>query len=318
MPTFPKPKFAFSYDLPKEIGNLRAWKAKREVPDRRPDRLLVATWNIANFGAQERSPSDLALIAEIVGWFDLVAIQEVRENFAHLESMVHLLPCHRMLFSDSSGNQERMTFVYDTTKLTLLEKIGEVALPPSQYRNITLKGIAATFQGFDRTPYLATFAAGGTSFLFVNAHLFYGSEQRGDVQRRALETFAIAKWADLRRRSPFAFTREIIVLGDFNMPRREQGDAIYEALTKLGLELPEHSTVVASSISSDAEYDQVAYFPKETRPLLTGKRGVFDFDGAIFPKLWQSRGKTDFKAYLRYYISDHRPLWMELALGSPR
>ena len=42
--------------------------------------------------------------------------------------------------------------------------------------------------------------------------------------------------------------------------------------------------------------------------------GVFDFDGALFKTLWDSRGRTDFLAYLRYYVSDHRPMWAEFAI----
>jgi len=40
---------------------------------------------------------------------------------------------------------------------------------------------------------------------------------------------------------------------------------------------------------------------------------VFDFDGAIFGDLWQARGRDDFLAYVRYYLSDHRPLWAEFS-----
>jgi hypothetical protein len=38
---------------------------------------------------------------------------------------------------------------------------------------------------------------------------------------------------------------------------------------------------------------------------------VFDYDKVVFPDLWQARGQTDFNAYLRYYMSDHRPMWVE-------
>jgi hypothetical protein len=38
---------------------------------------------------------------------------------------------------------------------------------------------------------------------------------------------------------------------------------------------------------------------------------VIDFDGAVFRDLWQARPAKDFRAYVRYYLSDHRPLWAE-------
>ena len=314
MPEFEKPTFPYTVRLTQERSRLRAHKGVRGVPDRRADRLLLATWNIANLGAQDRGNEHRKLIAEILGWFDVVAIQEVRDNFADLDYITTVLGgTYRMLMSDVAGNDERMAFVYDSARLTLLEKIGEVAVAPAQARHVKLPGIEQAFTGFDRNPYLAAFRAGQTSFLLVNVHLYFGSDSRISMNRRALETYAVARWADGRRRSEFAFTREIVVLGDFNMPKAVPGDPIFEALTRKGLEVPAHSSEIGSSIASDNHYDQIAFFPGKTKDCFTGM-GVFDYDGVIFPDLWQGRGRQDFNAYLRYYISDHRPLWMQLRL----
>ena len=314
MPVFPKPKFPFVVDVPTEISNLRQWKTHRQIPSKQAGRILVATWNIANFGAQQREDEHHRLIAEILSWFDIAAIQEVRENFAGLDDVVrHMGAPYRMLFSDAAGNDERMTFVYDSQKLKLLEEIGEVAFPVSQLKSVKLAGVTQPFQGFDRTPYLATFQAGQTSFLFVNVHLFYGTDKPADIQRRSLETFGVAKWSDHRRKSAFSFTRELFAMGDFNLPKNAQGDPIFDALTKLGLELPAHSSEIGSSIASDNHFDQIAYFPAQSKHLLAGPTGIFDYDGAIFPTLWANGTNTkNFNAYLRYYISDNRPMWVQL------
>ena len=314
MPVFPKPTFPFAFDVATEIANLRQWKAHRLIPAKQQDRVLVATWNIANFGAQQREDRHNRLIAEILGWFDIIAVQEVRENFAHLDDVVrHMGGGYRMLFSDVAGNNERMAFVYDTGKLTLLEEIGEVAFPVAQLAKIALPGVKQKFAGFDRTPYLAAFQAGQTSFIFVNVHLFYGSDKAADMQRRSLETFGVAKWAQARQKSKFSFARNLFAMGDFNMPKNALGDPVFEALTKLGLELPAHSSEIGSSIASDNHYDQIAYFPGDSQNLLDGATGIFDYDGAIFPALWQNgQNKKNFNAYLRYYLSDHRPMWIRL------
>jgi endonuclease/exonuclease/phosphatase family metal-dependent hydrolase len=316
MPVFPKPKFDFEYDLSAEITHLRQHKKARAIPKREPGKLLVATWNIANLGAQQRRDQHRAIIAEILGWFDIVAIQECRENFGDLFDLHDKLPkSYRVIMSDAAGNNERMAFLYDSKKLAALEEIGEIAFPPSRYKTIKLPGIQQRFDGFDRTPYLAAFAAGSTSLMFANVHLFFGDDKPKSIARRSLETFAVAKWADLRKRSSFSFTRECVALGDFNMPKREPGDPIFKALTKLGLELPEHSTQIASSISTDAHYDQIAFFPETTRHCFTGLKGVFDYDTAIFPDLWQGgTNMKNFRIYLRYYISDHRPMWVQLSI----
>ena len=315
MPVFPKPKFSFDYDLAVETAHLRAHKRARGIPRRQTGKLLAATWNIANLGAQHRRDPDLALIAEIISWFDLVAVQECRENFGDLFDIHARLPeSFRVLMSDASGNNERMAFLYDSKKLSLLEEVGEIAFPPSRYSSVKLPGVDAQFNGFDRTPYLAAFSVGKTSTMFVNVHLYYGDETPASIARRSLETFAVAKWADLRKKSLLSFTRELVVMGDFNMPKCEEGDPIYKALTKLGLDLPEHSTQIGSSISSDANYDQIAFLPQTTRDHFTGNKGVFDFDTALFPALWNDgANEKNFRAYLRYYFSDHRPMWVQLS-----
>lgn len=317
MPPFPKPAFSYDYVLETQLGALRAWQEEqpgRAIPDKADDRLLLATWNIANLGVQERHDNDYRLIAEILGWFDVVALQEVNDDRSGLDAIkLHLSDDYRILFSDAGGNKERMTFVYDATKVELLDEIGEVAFPPSDYRYVTLPGIEQTFGGFDRNPYLATFRVGSFAFSLVNVHLYFGSDSTASKQRRSLETYAVARWADIRRTSPYAFTHDIIPLGDFNLPKVEEGDPIYEALTARGLLLPEHSTQVGSSIASDSHYDQVAFFPGETQDAFV-EAGVFDFDGAVFRTLWETRGRDDFMAYVRYYLSDHRPLWAQFTI----
>ena len=80
MPSFPKPSFTFNYDADAERAALRHWRDTepgRSIPAKAANRLLLATWNIANLGAQDRGPKDYALLAEVISWFDLVAVQEV-------------------------------------------------------------------------------------------------------------------------------------------------------------------------------------------------------------------------------------------------
>jgi endonuclease/exonuclease/phosphatase family metal-dependent hydrolase len=315
MPPFPKPTFDFDYDLKAELKRLRQHKRTRQIPARQRDRLLVATWNIANLGAQQRRDQDRALIAEIISWFDIVAIQECRENYGDLADLEMKLPkAYRLVMSCVSGNGERMAFVYDSRKLALAEEIGGVAIPPARLKSIKLPGSEQPFAGFDRTPFLCAFTVGKTSFGFLNVHLFFGNNKPASIARRVLETYAVAKWCQARKKSSFTFTRELVALGDFNMPKRAPGDSVFDALTRFGLELPEHSTQIASTIASDAKYDQIAFFPETTHRCFTGLKGVFDFDTVSFPDLWQAgQNKKNFRAYVRYYLSDHRPMWVQMS-----
>jgi endonuclease/exonuclease/phosphatase family metal-dependent hydrolase len=318
MPEFPKPTFTYSYNLNSQIEALRHYRRHREgraIPRKSSDRLLLATWNVANLGAQERRDKDYRLIAELIKWFDMTALQEVKDDLTGLEAIMRLLPNrYHVLFSDAAGNHERLAFVFDSRKVTLLEKVGEVAIPAKDKRYIKLPVTAQKFQGFDRHPYLAAFSAGSFTFVLVNVHLYFGSESAVAMNRRSLEAYAVGRWADLRRKSQNAFSRDIIVLGDFNLPKVEPDDPVYTALTKRGLHLPEHSNRIGSAIASDNQYDQIAFFPGQTQDEFTGSSGVFDFDGALFRNLWDSRGRNDFLAYMRYYISDHRILWAQFRI----
>ena len=211
----------------------------------------------------------------------------------------------------SGRRAPRLAFLYDSSKLTLLEEVGEVAFPPRDNATVALAGITQAFAGFDRNPYFATFQAGKFTVLLATVYLYFGSDQKKDMDRRALETFAVARWADREATSKTGFTRNLVVLGDFNMPKADPADPLYQALTTRGLQVPAHSSQVGSSIASDAHYDQIAFFPGDVKNAFSGSMGVFDYDQVLFPDLFQTRGAKDYKTFAKYHISDHRPMWME-------
>ena len=102
-------------------GLLRLMQAlDLKVPAKSFDRkLLIATWNIREFGAQKYGPrldESLRYIAEIINRFDLVAIQEVRENLTEFNKVLNLLGgWWKPLFTDvtegNQGNSERAAFL---------------------------------------------------------------------------------------------------------------------------------------------------------------------------------------------------------------
>jgi hypothetical protein len=83
--TFPKPAFSYEYHVEAQLKALHGHQVDhpdRAIPSRTASRLLVATWNVANLGAQERRDKDHRLIAEIMGWFDIMAVQEVSDDLS--------------------------------------------------------------------------------------------------------------------------------------------------------------------------------------------------------------------------------------------
>jgi endonuclease/exonuclease/phosphatase family metal-dependent hydrolase len=318
MPSLPKPSFSFEYSVNAEIANLHQYRVTapgRDIPAKSPDSLLLASWNIANLGLHHRRDADYRLLAELIGWFDLIAIQEVNDNLDGLRAIQeHLCGDYRVLFSDKAGNDERAAYLYDSRKLSLLEMVGEVAVAEKDQRYIRLPGVEREFHGFDRNPYLAGFRAGEFEFVVANVHLYYGSDSLEDRWRRSLEAYAVSRWGDLRRQDKDRYVEHFIVLGDFNLPRVEPGDLIYQALKRRGLKMPDHSSQIGSKLAEERHYDQIMFFPGATDDVYTGERGVFDFDGAAFPSLWQERTPDQFRQYLRYYLSDHRPIWARFSL----
>ena len=315
MPPFPKPSFDYTYDADAQIDALRTYRDTapgRQIPAKASDRLLLATWNIANLGVQQRIDADYRLIAEMAGWFDMIAVQEVNDNLSGILAIKEALPArYSLLFSDASGNLERQAFLYDTSKIGLLEEVGRLSIPPSQLAEIKVAGTTTPFPGFDRGPYLGTFETAAFRFQVVSVHLFYGSTAQADIDRRTLETYAVAWWADRRRRGKNTYVTDIIPLGDFNLPKVDPADPIFKALTARGLVVPPHTSLIGSAIASDSYYDQIAFFPGPTEKRFTGRMNVFDFDGALFGDLWKARPQKDFLAYTRFHMSDHRPLWVE-------
>ncbi len=129
----------FTYSLEPERLALQATKKHREVPDKANNTLLAATWNLTNFGVQERTDDDIALMAEIVSWFDLVAVQEVADELTDLRRLVSNLESnYKVILSDIGGNNERAGFIYESNKVERLELAAEVAEPPSQRRFIRI------------------------------------------------------------------------------------------------------------------------------------------------------------------------------------
>jgi len=302
----------FSYTLDTERQALRASKVFRGIPDKSAGTLLTATWNLTNFGLQQRSDDDLALMAEIISWFDLVAIQEIADSLDDLRALMQHLPqSYHVILSDIGGNDERAGFLYDSDKVSRLELAAEVAVPPSDHRFIRMKGVSGAFEGFDRNPYAVAFQTGNLAFTAVSVHLYFGSHSYFDEDRRALEAYALARWADQRHKAAGSYSQNILVMGDMNLPKSDASSNVYKALKKKGLQLPEHSTSIGSNLAGDKAYDQVAFHAGGMQQAYTGKSGVFDFDREpFFSDAWDI-SRDYFNMAVKYHMTDHRPLWAE-------
>lgn len=323
-----KPNPHHTYDPLLEITDLIAYRDKiyddpnknRHIPKvGKPGHVLIATWNIANLGVHHRRASDIKVITEILSWFEIVAIQEIADNLDDFNLIMEELPDHfGHIFNDRAGNDERSAYIFDTRRVSLEPKVGELVIVDSDRKHIKLDGINTKFRGFNRNPYLVGFKIEETNLLLANCHLLYGktstsAEKKQSLERRQLEAYAISRWCDLRRKDDHHWTKNIIALGDFNIPLAESGDAIFDALVKRGLRVPPHeSKIPHTNVSNSADYDQIAVTPGLKRKIK--EKGVFDFDGALFSSIYDKARSSRWRTCAKYYISDHRPLWIQLEL----
>src|SRR5215831_3177815 len=96
-------------------------RLRKEIPPRTVEEtLLLATWNLREFGRNKmygpRLDESIQYIAEIINHFDLVAVQEVKENLADLKRLVKVLGTWwEYIVTDvvagKAGNTERIAFL---------------------------------------------------------------------------------------------------------------------------------------------------------------------------------------------------------------
>jgi endonuclease/exonuclease/phosphatase family metal-dependent hydrolase len=294
------------------------------VPGKVLDRnLLIASWNIRLLGrvnpAWENEPgvtpkrnlADVWAIAEVLSRFDVVAVQEVRDELAGLRLTCKCLgPDWAFTVTDvtrgDAGNHERLAFLYDTRRVRPSGLAGELVLSEEDLERLEIG------RQFARAPYIVSFVSAGNPFTLASVHAIWGDTV-------AARTHEAAALADLLRltvkdpspKTPDDFRRNLIALGDFNISRT--GDETWRALVDGGLtpdpELADKPRTVGERPGSTTAYDQVAW-------IAPGRLGALGFERVASDTLpWPEfipRDPDDGDPTFR--LSDHFPLWIEFAL----
>lgn len=314
------------------LQRLRKTIAEAGVPKRTVDGdILIASWNIREFDSRKyggRLTDAFYYIAEVLSHFDLIAIQEVREDLSALEKVQGLLGgWWKYVVTDvtegTSGNGERMAFLFDSRKVVFGGLAGEIVLPAQKVDTEVLQ--------FARTPFVCGFKSGWAKIDLCTVHIYYGEGKPLDSRR--LEE--IGKLADFlakrakkaaqpppaaegaaKARPPEPDT--LVLLGDFNI--FDPKDATLKAITGAGFLVPKVLTDrKGSNIARDKYYDQIAIW-RGKRFDETQKGGVLDYSDAVFrledealyaPAIKPGKsGKTPtYKDWRTYQMSDHLVLW---------
>lgn len=301
------------------IIKLRASLAEKIPEKKLSGNLLLGTWNIREFGNTKyggRMIESYYYIAEIISRFDLIAIQEVRDNLQDINSVCRILGNDWGIFTSvvtqgASGNKERLAFLYDKRTVSFRNIAGQIILPG-----------ANSEEQFARSPYVIRFQSGWLKFDICTAHIYYGNATLKSAQykRRVREIgdmvgFFKKYYVDKNE------ANNIFILGDFNIENTKS--ETYKAATSSVFKIPSailKNKLKGSNMSQDKIYDQILYYNKYN-DLTFKNAGIFNFYDTVFDKYenYAKRIKKhydlaakDFKDFKTYQMSDHLPLWVEM------
>ena len=294
-----------SSEIARGLTELRSRIDSANVPSSSLDETInIATWNVREFGKRRRRKAAIHYIAEILDQFDLIAITELRDNLNDLYRVLDILgPYWRVVFSDfikdPGGNRERVAYVYDKRAVTFTGLAAEVDAPRKKDR-VTGEWLSSI--SWWRKPFIASFRAGNFDFIAITAHIRWGS---GD-DARVTPLQLLADWIDERQKEKHLLDKDIIVMGDFNIPSTDS--ALFDAITSKGLRIP-HALrgMHGTNLAMNKRYDQILHYPRYMC-CFSDKGGVLDFYISDQKKLFPDLTKNEFT----YQLSDHLPLWIQV------
>lgn len=303
------------------------------IPGKTDNNFLIATWNIKAFssltdkwtsGANDNPKRDLRAIhyiSAILSRFDVIAIQELKGN---LRALRHTLKYfdqilglnYGFLMTDrsegSASGYERMAYLYDADRIRPSGLAGEIVVPEEWIDRVNPDKMR---EQFARAPYACSFKREKQTIILVTAHIDY---EGADTNQRRKELKGIAEWMKNWANRTARWHQNLIVLGDFNIDRKD--DTLFKAFTSTGLKVPEILNDSYRSIFADRNsppelgkyYDQVAWFTSGKKQKLNMKLktgGSFDF----VPLVYQQPSPLT-KSRMQHRMSDHYPLWVEFEI----
>ena len=295
-----------------------------KIPPKKIDKnLLIASWNIRAFGnltrkwvsvsgdSPKRDLHSVLVIAEIIKRFDVIAVQEVKSNIRALRDTLKVLGSNwSLILTDvtkgSSGNGERMAYIFDTRRVQLSGLAGELVIPNEWYDKIDSNALN---EQFVRTPYAVSFRSNDKTFILVTLHIKYGKKSKD----RLKELKGIAQWLADWASNINAYDHNLIALGDFNIDAR--GDLLDKTFLSEGLYVPDalqNKEVTRSIFKKTKYYDQIAWF-NDNKKIPTLSLEFIDGGNYDFVETALINRKIS-KRSLSYLISDHYPLWAEFKM----
>ena len=289
---------------------------------KKENNILIATWNIRAFGnltekweagshdSPKRDLHSLLCIIEIIKTFDIIAVQEVKNNIKCLRDTIRMLgEDWSFIMTDVTkgdrGNGERLAFIFNKKRVSLSGLACEIVVPREQLQSIKPDALDRQFA---RTPYGVGFKVKDKTFVLLTLHVLYG-DNSGD---RVPELKAIAEWMYDWAKKLNGWNQSLIILGDFNIDGKED-DVAYNAFVSKHLFIPEDISELPRTIFKKLKlYDQIGWYKNSNSKsqislnYVTG--GIYNFTEKVLLDRHYSLSQLSFR------MSDHFPLWCEFSV----
>ena len=288
--------------IKKELIELKKRIVAANVPAVSNNNFRLLTWNIRNLNSDKEDRA-IVYISEVIRNFDIIAIQECKDSLGGLEKLQKQLGNDfRFIFSDTSGNAERLVFVYNSKRIQFTGLAAEIVMTPGAGRD----GVKPELE-FDRTPYMASFRINGCNFIVVTVHIYYG--EGSAVKYRLEEIKNIAERLKECSSDTDALDSDYIICGDFNIEKIRQKiknatgeeplDELFDALLSGGIIISDDIRNSPSNLDKTKHFDQIGYHHYKDSTIEFVRGGVIDFMGAVYV--------GDSK--LKFKLTDHLPMW---------
>lgn len=262
--------------------------------------IKVATWNLRDLSTSSRNDFERFQISYLLRDFDLIAIQEVNDAQV-VQDLVHWLHVlgHNFSFevseiSGSGGEGEHYAFLWRTG---IVEQAGAAFL-------------ASDDVAVARPPYIGRFRTGDLAFTIISTHVCSGCGglnlpgRRGEVAQLTTVFQTLAETTD----------EPVLLMGDFNLNPSDGG---FSALRTFASPLLDCSNedickaVFPTTTRETNSFDNI-WMDAQASLKFTGNGDIVQFDETLFE---DPGGDSDHyrEQYARFAVSDHRPVWIELA-----
>ncbi|KAG7389812.1 hypothetical protein PHYBOEH_007232 [Phytophthora boehmeriae] len=280
--------------------------------------LLVASWNIRNFSRRKEAEL-LERIAEILGEFDLVALQEIRDLLV-LKRLKTMLPGWDYVVSEPVGRKaprarkraEHFAFFF---RRSVMRPVDKCYLVGDSNNVFTRPPCIMTFQAIEEVD------LPGLELTLMNVHVSFGEKEIRHNEIVEINRLA----AELTGNSPTG--RKVVVLGDFNLSPQDVLGSL--GSHRIALIRSPLSTTVFNKLYDNIWLDRADFnncfdtsFGDECEYLVDS--GVLRIDWRYYPPSKSSQVSVQYprdamlprlQTYMSrvqcgYELSDHCPVWV--------